>query len=275
MLQVAISNGDVIILIVAVAVPIAALSFLGAGKAFDQIGKGGLSIEQEIPQKGSGGGAPVSAGSARRRSGRSSRPSPTGGSCAASIRSTSRRSWRRQSPQEASSQRRARWPATPSSSSEVRELVIARNARRERQGKEPLDVEAEVARQLQRARGARPVTPGLGGCVRNWAGCVASVRIAPMTAERRPARATAPTSSRSWWCSRAPTSTRRPRSSSSSTTRSRSTRRSSTWRPTRVSTGCGSPTRCPVDEHSLEEAMEEFQTHHHVGSGGTIAGSRG
>ncbi|CAN5623324.1 hypothetical protein BH10ACT11_BH10ACT11_13410 [soil metagenome] len=29
----------------------------------------------------------------------------------------------------------------------------------------------------------------------------------------------------------------------------------------------------PVDEHSLEEAMEEFQTHHHVGSGGTIAGA--
>ena len=27
----------------------------------------------------------------------------------------------------------------------------------------------------------------------------------------------------------------------------------------------------PVDEHALEEAMEEFQTRHHVGSGGTIA----
>jgi hypothetical protein len=32
---------------------------------------------------------------------------------------------------------------------EVRQLVIARNERRLRQGKEPLDVEAEVERQLQ------------------------------------------------------------------------------------------------------------------------------
>jgi len=31
--------------------------------------------------------------------------------------------------------------------------VIARNARRQRQGKEPLDVEAEVARQLQELEG--------------------------------------------------------------------------------------------------------------------------
>ena len=32
---------------------------------------------------------------------------------------------------------------------EVRQLVVARNARRARQGKEPLDVEAEVERQLR------------------------------------------------------------------------------------------------------------------------------
>ena len=32
---------------------------------------------------------------------------------------------------------------------EVRQLVVARNARRERQGKPPLDVEAEVDRQLR------------------------------------------------------------------------------------------------------------------------------
>jgi hypothetical protein len=32
---------------------------------------------------------------------------------------------------------------------EVRQLVIARNERRERQGKAPLDVEAEVERQLR------------------------------------------------------------------------------------------------------------------------------
>ncbi len=32
---------------------------------------------------------------------------------------------------------------------EVRQLVVARNERRARQGKEPLDVEAEVERQLR------------------------------------------------------------------------------------------------------------------------------
>ena len=32
---------------------------------------------------------------------------------------------------------------------EVRELVVARNARRARRGQEPLDVEEEVARQLR------------------------------------------------------------------------------------------------------------------------------
>ena len=53
MVPIAISSGNAIILIVALAVPVAAFSFLGAGKAFDQIGKGQFSIEQEIPQKGS------------------------------------------------------------------------------------------------------------------------------------------------------------------------------------------------------------------------------
>ena len=45
-------------------------------------------------------------------------------------------------------------PAQPSSrdaglSEEVRQLVVARNERRQRQGLEPLEVEAEVTRTLQ------------------------------------------------------------------------------------------------------------------------------
>ena len=39
--------------------------------------------------------------------------------------------------------------ADPALIEEVRQLVVARNARRLRQGKEPLDVEAEIARQLE------------------------------------------------------------------------------------------------------------------------------
>lgn len=37
----------------------------------------------------------------------------------------------------------------PSLVEEVRQLVVARNARRMRQGKEPLDVEEEIQRQLR------------------------------------------------------------------------------------------------------------------------------
>ena len=40
-------------------------------------------------------------------------------------------------------------PADPGLREEVRQLVIARNERRLRQGKEPLDVEAEIERQLR------------------------------------------------------------------------------------------------------------------------------
>jgi hypothetical protein len=37
----------------------------------------------------------------------------------------------------------------PALREEVRQLVVARNERRMRQGKEPLDVEAEIERQLR------------------------------------------------------------------------------------------------------------------------------
>jgi hypothetical protein len=39
--------------------------------------------------------------------------------------------------------------ADPGLAEEVRQLVVARNERRMRQGKEPLDVDEEVERQLQ------------------------------------------------------------------------------------------------------------------------------
>jgi hypothetical protein len=44
-------------------------------------------------------------------------------------------------------------PAEPSLEDEVRELVERRNARRVREGQAPLDVEAEVARQLRELSG--------------------------------------------------------------------------------------------------------------------------
>lgn len=44
---------------------------------------------------------------------------------------------------------RVRPPREPSLADEVRQLVVARNERRLRAGEPPLDVEAEVARQLR------------------------------------------------------------------------------------------------------------------------------
>ncbi|HYH62209.1 MAG TPA: hypothetical protein VD766_10125, partial [Solirubrobacterales bacterium] len=61
MVQLAISNGEVILVIVLIAIPVAALSFVGSGEAFKQIGRGPLSIEQDFPQGPTGGpSAPIS-----------------------------------------------------------------------------------------------------------------------------------------------------------------------------------------------------------------------
>jgi hypothetical protein len=139
----ALSNGDVIVLIVALAIPVVALSFIGAGNAFKQIGKGAFAIDREPPPKG-GGGAPISAeqrnseirqmltAKAYRQAERGERPLDV----------------------EAELERILRAEAGPALGAdpelvaEVRALVIASNERRARMGREPLDVEAEVARQL-------------------------------------------------------------------------------------------------------------------------------
>src|ERR671925_620099 len=98
-LVVALSTGDAFLIAVIVAVPFAILSFvLGAKGALGEIGKGPLSIEQEMPQSEGGSSAPAS-GEVRE--------------------------------------------------AEVRQLVVARNERRARKGEEPLDVDAEVERQLR------------------------------------------------------------------------------------------------------------------------------
>jgi len=145
-LQLAVSNGEVILIIVLVAIPIGALSFIGSGEAFRQIGKGPLSIEQDFPQSSTGGpSAPISAETRE-----------------AEIRQfleakSYRLASRGQAPLdiEGELQRILADEQSPGSLvrdaqlvSEVRELVEASNARRIRMGREPLDVEAEVKRQL-------------------------------------------------------------------------------------------------------------------------------
>ncbi|MDQ2675594.1 MAG: hypothetical protein M3Y34_02200 [Actinomycetota bacterium] len=146
MLPLALSNGEAILLIVLVAIPIGAISFIGSGEAFRQIGRGPLSIEQDFPQGRAGGpSAPVSSEVRE-----------------AEIRQfLEARSYRLAAKGERPIDVEAeleRILADERSSgslirdaqlvSEVRELVEASNARRIRMGREPLDVEAEVKRQL-------------------------------------------------------------------------------------------------------------------------------
>jgi hypothetical protein len=144
-LVLALSNGEAILLIVLVAIPVAALSFVGAGTAFRQIGKGPLSIEQELPQKGSSGSAPIS-------------PELREAEIRQLLEAKAYRQGQRgEEPLDVEAElERLLAEEAPGGGlradrqlvDEVRQLVEASNARRVRMGKEPLDVDAEVERQL-------------------------------------------------------------------------------------------------------------------------------
>ena len=142
----AITSGEAIMIIVFAAIPVAALMFaLGAGRAFDQIGKGQFAIDREAPPR-PGASSPTS-GAARE----------------AEIRQlleakAFRQRERGESPLDveaelarllAQQHRRASAGADPALREEVRQLVLARNRRRERRGEPPLEVEAEIERQLR------------------------------------------------------------------------------------------------------------------------------
>jgi hypothetical protein len=140
--------GTVIWIVVLVIAPIAAILFAGAFGLLDQLGRGGLFVD-EAPQ----------------------RPAPVPNSPAAIAE---READIRQLVQARSDRRRARGEGAldveaeverlmeldPSAQpeaeqqdaalrAEVRQLVIARNERRAARGEPPLDVEAEVERQLR------------------------------------------------------------------------------------------------------------------------------
>jgi hypothetical protein len=147
---VALSNGDVILLVVLLAIPIAAVAFIAnAGNAFKQIGKGDLSVEFEsdAPRGMIDSGAeaePASAADDELRQ---------------LLEAKAYRQRARGEPpldvdaefERLQAERRAgpaAGGADPQLREEVRQLVVARNERRARQGKEPLDVDAEIERQL-------------------------------------------------------------------------------------------------------------------------------
>ena len=129
--------GVVIFAVVIVAAIIAVATLFMRGKAYDQIGRGGLSIGDETYRKEPTGAVAVRERDDEIRQMLEAR--------------NERRVRKGQEPLdiEAELARLTAPVADPALEAEVRQLVIARNERRARKGQEPLDVEAEVARQLR------------------------------------------------------------------------------------------------------------------------------
>ncbi len=151
-LTLALSNGEVILIIVFAAIPIGALSFALSGAAFQQIGRGQFSVEFEhdLP----GGVTDSDADEATRIRDAELRQMLEA--------KAYRQRERGEDPLDVETElariraeEAAAAPAMddPALVEEVRQLVIARNARRERRGEDPLDVEAEVERQLRDLEG--------------------------------------------------------------------------------------------------------------------------
>jgi hypothetical protein len=142
----AVEPGIVLIVVVITALPIGAIVFvMGAGKRFDEIGKGDFAMEHDMPEgPASRAVAPVSAEVREEEirqmvQARSDRAVAKG-----------------REPIDVDAE--VKRLLTPTQGSlggdrelreEVRQLVVARNERRERQGKKPLDVEKEIERQLR------------------------------------------------------------------------------------------------------------------------------
>lgn len=132
--------GIVIFAVVGVAAVVAIGTFFTTGKAYDQIGKGGLSLRDGSDRPAH---EPTLSGAAATRE----RDDEIRQMLEAR---NARRERRGETPLDVEDElvQLTKPAADPGLVAEVRELVESRNRRRARQGKEPLDVEAEVRRQL-------------------------------------------------------------------------------------------------------------------------------
>ena len=129
---------------------VAVFTFLGTGKLYDQIGRGGLSLREDDDGRGGtiGGGPPSAAVAAGERDDE--------------IRQllnarNERRVRRGEAPVDVEAELKRLTASTididPALREEIRQLVVARNERRARAGKEPLDVDAEIERQVRELSG--------------------------------------------------------------------------------------------------------------------------
>lgn len=130
--------GIVLFVVVFLAAIAAAIAFFGSSSAYREIGRGGLSLNEDGPRADP---RPIAVRSAE---------------CDEEIRQflaarNERRARRGEAPLDVEEElARLTAPVIDAGlRGEVRDLVVARNQRRVRQGKEPLDVEAEVERQLR------------------------------------------------------------------------------------------------------------------------------
>lgn len=129
--------GIVIFVVVGVAVVAAIYAAAGSGSLYKQIGRGGLSLNEDDDRV-----RPVSAAVSRAVADEEIRQMLGA--------RNARREARGEAPLDIDAElARLTAPAVdPQLESEIRALVIARNERRERRGKPPLDVEDEVRRQI-------------------------------------------------------------------------------------------------------------------------------
>jgi hypothetical protein len=125
---------------------IAIITFIGTGKLYEQIGRGGLSINEDddLRPRDSGSGGAVTAAHERDDEIRQLLTARN-----------ERRARRGEEPIDVEAElERLTAPAVDAAlRDEIRQLVIARNERRARRGEEPLDVEAEVERQVRELAG--------------------------------------------------------------------------------------------------------------------------
>jgi hypothetical protein len=131
--------GIVLFVVVGVALVAAIYAAVGSGALYNQIGRGGLSLDRDDDPRP---GGPLSGAVSRAVADEEIRQMLGA--------RNARRAARGEAPLDVE-QELARLSAPvidPALEGEVRSLVIARNERRRRQGKPPLDVEAEVRRQL-------------------------------------------------------------------------------------------------------------------------------
>ena len=133
--------GIVIFAVVGISVVLAVVSLFFRGRAYDQIGRGGIGDDREIrPAAPSGGAVDLGERDDEIRQMLEAR--------------NARRAARGEATVDVEAELRELTRPAPAAQDpeileEVRTLVEARNARRIARGKEPLDVEAEIERQLR------------------------------------------------------------------------------------------------------------------------------